>query len=341
MIKTSLLRALVATALLAALIGSERDASAYAYEGTYWSGAWPVVGYYINAASFPSSVGTQTQVINTIRKGVNHWNFESGVPLTFVYMGTSNIATTANDGTNVIYYDPSNCSSPLGPCMGLTTWWPATGALTGFDIRFNGRNSSGVAIPWTTTDPPVFKMDLWGYTAHEIGHAWGMAHSTYTTATMNAANAGLGSTYMRFLSTDDIAGIQALYGANAEIQTDNANPKAGTVIHVTVHFGDSSGLGYEFKASENGTSPGYNMSTTDAQDYRVLKLNTPWLNMAADTKQYTNITGSVSAGYATMYWDTTGQSGRCVNFAALIYDTSYSWPNNYRHISAPLQVCVQ
>src|SRR5258705_12951874 len=102
-----------AIALSPILMRSSR-AWAYTTTGAYWSGSWPVVNYYINAASFPSSVGTQQQVIDAIRKGVNHWNFESGAKITFVYKGTTSIATLSNDGTNVIYYDSGRCKRSGG-----------------------------------------------------------------------------------------------------------------------------------------------------------------------------------------------------------------------------------
>src|SRR5206468_6056639 len=53
-------------------------------------------------------------------------------------------------------------------------------------------------------------IDLYGIMLHEVGHTLGLAHSLDTTAVMSGSFSG---TPVAGLAADDIAGIQAIYGA--------------------------------------------------------------------------------------------------------------------------------
>jgi len=81
----------------------------------------------------------------------------------------------------------------------------------GWRIRF----FSGAA-QWNDNPagPPAGGKDLQGVAVHEFGHALGLAHSFSDGATMRSNVIG-SLTYMRSLHPDDIAGVQALYGARA------------------------------------------------------------------------------------------------------------------------------
>jgi hypothetical protein len=75
------------------------------------------------------------------------------------------------------------------------------------------------------TSPGTGRIDFLQVVEHELGHALGMAHETTNTAIMNPVYAphfsGPGTA---FLYPDDIAGIQALYGAG----TGSVTPVGGT-----------------------------------------------------------------------------------------------------------------
>ena len=72
--------------------------------------------------------------------------------------------------------------------------------------------------------------DLYSVAAHEIGHALGLAHSTATTAVMYGAYNGA----KPGLSSDDIAGIRAIY-SNGNPRTDDAatNNSTSTATDLT------------------------------------------------------------------------------------------------------------
>ena len=78
---------------------------------------------------------------------------------------------------------------------------PNSGALSG-DVHFDE------AETWTVNLPPS-GIDLVTVAGHEIGHALGLAHSNVNGALMFAFYGGA----HRKLESDDIAGIQAIYGA--------------------------------------------------------------------------------------------------------------------------------
>lgn len=107
---------------------------------------------------------------------------------------------TSIGGTN------DNIHSALDGCDGGTLAFTETPISNGWRIRYYEC--------WTWEDGPGtsigFREDLQSVATHEYGHALGLGHSTSTGATMTAfANGG---TSDRSIATDDINGVQFLYG---------------------------------------------------------------------------------------------------------------------------------
>jgi hypothetical protein len=118
---------------------------------------------------------------------------------------------------------------------------PNSGALAG-DVHFDE------AETWTVNLPPS-GIDLVTVAGHEIGHALGLAHSNVSGALMFAIYNGA----HRNLESDDIRGIQAIYGRCqnlcfspssvsfggtpvGDVKTRTLTIKNNTAVNVTVSF---------------------------------------------------------------------------------------------------------
>ncbi|MCB9916738.1 MAG: matrixin family metalloprotease [Planctomycetes bacterium] len=104
----------------------------------------------------------------------------------------------------------SNVHSELSGSSGGVLAFTETPISDGWRIKYY----SG----WTWDDGPDTnigsRIDIQGVACHEYGHALGLDHSTATGATMQPAISGSGVT-QRSISSDDIAGVQAVYGVKA------------------------------------------------------------------------------------------------------------------------------
>jgi len=98
-------------------------------------------------------------------------------------------------------------AAPLGGALTALTETPIG---DGWKITYND------AFVWDDGPgaPGDGALDLQAVATHEIGHALGLGHSSASGATMSAAISGDG-TLARSLAADDIAGLQAIYGAAA------------------------------------------------------------------------------------------------------------------------------
>lgn len=82
-------------------------------------------------------------------------------------------------------------------------------------------------IDFTLDDPvPANGTDMQSALTHEVGHFFGLAHSSARTATMYARYTP-GSTFFRDLSDDDVAGICSIYLADGQRQSSTAKVAAG------------------------------------------------------------------------------------------------------------------
>ncbi len=107
--------------------------------------------------------------------------------------------------------------------LGLTTvtYNPKTGELYDADMEINSAN-----VKLVTRDPvPQDGYDFASILTHETGHFLGMAHSPDTRATMYASYKQ-GSTTMRYLATDDVAGICTGYPPDGTRGTSLGSVKA-------------------------------------------------------------------------------------------------------------------
>jgi len=95
-------------------------------------------------------------------------------------------------------------------------------------------------------------VDLLTVAAHEIGHTLGLDHSRDPKALMFAAYTGP----HRFLGSDDIAGVQSLYGIAAEPSDPPETPPQGATPPPSASVdGDGDGISDEAEILRTGTDP--------------------------------------------------------------------------------------
>lgn len=198
----------------------------------FWKGA--CVGYSVNnLASATVPLDTATTIID---QSFATWN---AVACTGGNVGitTSNLGPVActevrynpnGPNQNVIvfrddkwpYSDPNNT-------LGLTTvtFNADTGEIYDADMEINAtaKNLS------TSTTVPANGYDLASVVTHEAGHFLGLAHATNPTATMYASYKP-GTSTLRSLTPDDVAGVCEIYPTAAERTVDKSISATGTVV---------------------------------------------------------------------------------------------------------------
>jgi hypothetical protein len=137
--------------------------------------------------------------------------------------------------------------------LGLTTitYDPDTGELYDADMELNS------SVPLTVTDSVVQPggYDFQSIIAHEAGHFFGMAHSGDDTATM-FAHYEPGSTSMRTLHPDDIAGICSIYHPNGLRTVDPSTSASGTVPEGSCNTTPRHGFQSACQSAKKGCSIG-------------------------------------------------------------------------------------
>ena len=198
-------RSLLAACLAAAaLAGPARGYNLQTTGGrpTRWPASSMPVRYRINPQLLPSGYADTVQACFTA------WSRAGNI--TFRYDGSTSIASTRRDGTNVLVWQSSSWrfgSMTLGVTQ---TTFDSYGRIFEADIEFNARD-----YRWQNRRPATGGTSGTQYVAdiatHEIGHFLGLDHSSDPSATMYpTAMPGIDT-----LSADDVAGVQALYGPAA------------------------------------------------------------------------------------------------------------------------------
>ena len=199
------MRLKLSVALSAAVVAiatvASTGVSAYALLGYSW--AQPMVPYYINSANMDVPAAA---IEPAIRAGADAWQLQSGASFAFGFAGYSTQTTNTNDGINLVMFRNASSGSALATTY---TWFSGTRMIdadivfwdAGFQF-FTG--SSGCSGGFYIEDVAT----------HEFGHALGLAHSTFATATMYPSISTC-SQQARSLDPDDIAAVLALYSRSA------------------------------------------------------------------------------------------------------------------------------
>jgi uncharacterized protein (TIGR03382 family) len=151
-------------------------------------------------------------------------------------------------------YDPSSTENGNGIFF-LTDTWPygqgliavtvvtvdiTSGTLLDADIMFNSVERTFAILPDTSQAGGPYD-DVQNTATHEFGHSVGMAHNpSLTTATMYPG-ARRGEVNKRDLSSDDVAGVKAIYpagagGGAAGCSTASGGPFLATLLFVALAF---------------------------------------------------------------------------------------------------------
>src|ERR1051325_5093141 len=216
----------------ALLLSPAASLSARAYTLQYSTAAatqqlrWPTttvnVALSTSLSSPPSFIhATGAQVVAAARRALSRWSLASNVQFNVT---TSTNQTVAQDGVSLITVAPENASQFSVPEQpGRTRVFFDANGIFEADLAVNPNvarrdpQTGSLVASFFSTDGADGSYDLESTFVHEIGHMLGLEHSGIVGATMQPRQ-GTNGTYNlpsvngRTLSSDDVAGIRAVYG---------------------------------------------------------------------------------------------------------------------------------
>ena len=130
----------------------------------------------------------------------------------------------AKNASAIVFWDDKWPNSSKNEVILTTlTFNKETGEILDADMEVNTAE-----IDFSLEDPvPANGTDMASALAHEVGHFFGLAHSSNRQATMYAKYTP-GSTFFRDLTQDDIDGLCSIYLADGQRQTSRGKVAAGT-----------------------------------------------------------------------------------------------------------------
>src|SRR5262245_42688277 len=206
------------------------------------------------AAQFPGWTGVEL----AIWKAISEWSSRphgdgSGDPNSGNVLGdgAANFDAMWAGSADGIGSSNNNVVSAITSCSGGGTLaFCETPISDGWRIRF--------CDDWVWDDGPGNigpRFDVQSVMTHEYGHALGLGHSGNGQATM-APSVGAGQTGNRSIHTDDIAGIQCLYGLTSATKPTIVATSANAGV-LTIHGTEFGGTGNEvWFTSKNVTAAG-------------------------------------------------------------------------------------
>lgn len=200
---------------------------------TRWATASPSFFFHNGVANLPAlpNVEAGSDPRTACNAAAAQWTAESA--LSYSDAGLTALTTTAVDAINLVTFadTPTNRSVSNGAIAVTTYFFNSAFQLADADIVFNPLMSF-------TTLGTAGLNDVQSVATHEFGHAFGLAHSPVSSATM-FASIETDTDRARTLTRDDRAGILATYpttawffeaGAISGTITKNGNPVYGAHV---------------------------------------------------------------------------------------------------------------
>jgi len=206
--------AVLGTTLLVAAL--PETAHAYALEGPKWpNGSTPALQLELGSANHTLSDGN-TSFNAAVSPVTDMWNQVMGnIQLARVMDSTAPISQ--GDHRNSLLFGSSFFGHSFGSnTLAVTSYSYSGSTMIEADIVFN------TAWTWDSYRGPLRSaIDIQRVALHEVGHLIGLAHSSVSNTIMYPS---INNAYL--LTSDDIAGVQALYGAASSTPTPTPSPTA-------------------------------------------------------------------------------------------------------------------
>ena len=192
-------------------------------------------GFELNKDSFPDPAGTEAAWLLSLAI----WNGEGQARVYLPDLGRTDSLQYGelDDGHNVTMYTPVTFDAALAQ----SRYRSIGDEMIDCDTEFYGANTFGPK-DWSTAEEgaPEGAYDFAHTSIHELGHCLGFSHSVDGGAIMQSTNTDGTGWERRHLGDDDIAGLQAMYGAGAvalqviDVAADGAAPGQTLDVAVTV-----------------------------------------------------------------------------------------------------------